>query len=60
MRRFRRMRSLQEFAAVHSPIRDYVEFDQHLNYRERFKESRAAALRECKQLAAPSQSTPKN
>jgi hypothetical protein len=54
------MRSLQEFAAVHSPIRDYVEFDQHLNYRERFKESRAAALRECKQLAAPSQSTPKN
>jgi putative transposase len=52
MLRFRRMRSLQKFAAVHSSVHNHFNLERHLNQRDRFKENRTAALAEWRQLAA--------
>jgi len=52
MLRFRRMRSLQLFASVHSSVSNHFNLERHLNQRDRFKESRTAALAEWRQLAA--------
>lgn len=52
MLRFRQMRSLQKFAAVHSSVYNHFNLDRHLNSRDRFKENRLAALAEWRQLAA--------
>jgi putative transposase len=52
MLRFRRMRSLQKFAAVHSSVHNHFNLERHLNQRDRFKESRQNALAEWRQLAA--------
>ncbi|MEN0654034.1 MULTISPECIES: IS6 family transposase [Hyphobacterium] len=52
MLRFRQMRSLQKFAAVHSSVHNHFNLDRHLNSRDRFKENRQAALAEWRQLAA--------
>lgn len=52
MLRFGLMRSLQKFAAVHSSVHNHFNLDRHLNSRDRFKESRHAALAEWRQLAA--------
>ncbi len=52
MLRFRRMRSLQKFAAVYSSVHNHFNREHHLNQRDRFKESRTAALEEWRQLAA--------
>ncbi|MCF8880985.1 transposase, partial [Hyphobacterium sp. SN044] len=52
MLRFRQMRSLQKFAAVHSSVHNHFNLDRHLNARYRFKENRHAALAEWRQLAA--------
>ena len=52
MLRFRRMRSLQKFVAVHSSVHNHFNHDRHLNARDRFKENRTAALAEWRQLAA--------
>jgi putative transposase len=46
MLRFRRMRSLQKFAAVHSSVHNHFNLDRHLTPRDRFKENRQAALAE--------------
>ncbi|MCF8880103.1 hypothetical protein L5876_09775 [Hyphobacterium sp. SN044] len=54
MLRFRQMRSLQKFAAVHSSVHNHFNLDRHLNSRDRFKENRQAALAEWRQLAAGS------
>ncbi len=52
MARFRDIKTLQKFAAVHAPIHDHFNLDRHLNSRDAFKKNRAAALAEWRQLAA--------
>ena len=52
MLRFRRMRSLQKFAAVHSSIHNHFNQERHLYSRSNFKLNRAAALAEWRQLGA--------
>jgi len=52
MLRFRRMRSLQKFASVHSSVHNHFNTDRHLTSRTTFKKSRAAALAEWRQLLA--------
>lgn len=50
MLRFRRMRSLQKFAAVHSSVHNYFNQEHHLYSRTNFKLNRTAALTEWRQL----------
>ncbi|MGE4610488.1 MAG: IS6 family transposase, partial [Paracoccaceae bacterium] len=50
MLRFRRMRSLQKFVAVHSSIHNHFNQERHLYSRENFKLNRTAALSEWRQL----------
>ena len=52
MLRFRRMRSLQKFAAVHGSIHNHFNQERHLYSRQNFKENRTAALAEWRQLFA--------
>ena len=52
MTRFRRMGSLQKFAAVHSSIHNHFNRERHLYSRDNFKLHRAAALAEWRQLCA--------
>jgi putative transposase len=52
MLRFRRVRSLQKFAAVHSSIHDHFNEERHLYSRANFKLNRAAALAAWRQLGA--------
>jgi putative transposase len=52
MLRFRRMRSLQTFAAVHSSVHNHFNQERHLYCRDKFKLNRAAALSEWRQLGA--------
>ena len=52
MLRFRRMRSLQKFAAVHSSIHNHFNQERHLCSRSNFKLNRTAALAEWRQLCA--------
>ena len=44
MLRFRRMHSLQKFAAVHSSVSDHFNSDRNLSSRNVYKLNRAAAL----------------
>ena len=50
MLRFRRMRSLQKFAGVHSAVHNYFSLGRHLQSRENFKLNRIAALAEWRGL----------
>ena len=52
MQRFRSVRTLQKFAAAHASIHNHFNKDRHLNRRDIFKQNRAAALAEWRQLAA--------
>src|SRR5210317_1093079 len=52
MLRFRRMRSLQKFAAVHSSVHNHFNQERHLYSRENFKLNRTAALAEWRQLCS--------
>ena len=52
MLRFRRMRSLQKFVAVHASICNHFNQERHLYSRHNFKANRAAALAEWRQLGA--------
>ena len=52
MSKFRDIKTLQKFAAVHASIHNHFSFDRHLNRREIFKQNRSAALAEWRQLAA--------
>jgi len=52
MLRFRRMRSLQKFAAVHSSVHNHFNQERHLYSRENFKLNRSAALAEWRALGA--------
>ncbi|WP_112324387.1 IS6 family transposase [Oceanibium sediminis] len=52
MQRFRRIRSLQKFAAVHSSVCNHFNQERHLYSRDNFKLNRAAALTERRALGA--------
>ena len=52
MARFRDMKTLQKFAAAHASIHNHFNLERHLNGREVFKQNRAAALAEWRELAA--------
>ena len=52
MLRFRRMRSLQKFAAVHGSVHNHFNQERHLYSRQNFKDNRAAALADWRQLFA--------
>ncbi|SMX48608.1 Transposase IS66 family protein [Ruegeria arenilitoris] len=52
MQRFRRMRSLQKFAAVHSSVYNHFNQERHLYTRENFKLIRNAALAEWRKLCS--------
>ena len=52
MQRFRQMRSLQKFAAVHSSVHNHFNQDRHLSSRGLFKLNRAAALADWRRLGA--------
>ncbi|SFF02949.1 DDE domain-containing protein [Sulfitobacter brevis] len=50
MLRFRQMRCLQKFAAVHSSVHNHFNKERHLYLRDNFKLNRSAALAEWRQL----------
>ncbi len=52
MLRFRCMRSLQKFAAIHSAVYNHFNQERHLNSRANFKLNRAAALAEWRLICA--------
>ena len=52
MAKFRDVKTLQKFAAVHASIHKHFNHERHLNRRDIFKQARTAALAEWYQLAA--------
>ena len=52
MAKFRDVKTLQKFASVHASIHNHFNHQRHLNRRDIFKQDRAAALAEWRQLAA--------
>jgi putative transposase len=52
MSKFRDIKTLQKFATVHASIHNHFNLERHLINRETFKENRAAALAEWRQVAA--------
>ena len=52
MSRFRDVKTLPKFSAGHASIHNHFNQDRHLNRRDIFKQNRAAALAEWRQLAA--------
>jgi putative transposase len=52
MLKFRDVKTLQKFASVHASIHNHFNLERHLNRREIFKQNRAAAMAEWRQLAA--------
>ena len=52
MLRFRQMRCLQKFTAVHSSVHNHFNQERHLYSRDNFKLNRSAALFEWRQLCS--------
>ena len=52
MLRFRRMKTLQKFTAVHAAFHNHFNKDRHLTQRDSFKAQHSAALAEWKSLMA--------
>jgi putative transposase len=52
MLRFRRMRSLQKFVAVHASVHNHFNAERHLSSRSNFKLNRAAALSDWRKLCS--------
>ena len=52
MLRFRRMRSLQKFAAVHSSVFNHFNQERSLSNRDQFKAARVVALAEWREICA--------
>ena len=50
--RFRRMRSLQKFASIHSSVYNHFNHQRNIESRARFKSQRDAALLEWRELIA--------
>ncbi|HKJ63327.1 MAG TPA: DDE-type integrase/transposase/recombinase, partial [Hyphomicrobiales bacterium] len=51
MPHFREVKTLQKFASVHASVHNHFKQDCHLTRRQTFKQNRAAALAEWRQLA---------
>ncbi len=51
MAKFRDVKTLQKFAAAHASIHNHFNQDRHLSRRDIFKQNRAAALAEWRELA---------
>ena len=51
MAKFGDVKTLQKFDAAHASIHNYFNHERHLNHRDIFKQARAAALAEWRQLA---------
>ena len=52
MAKFSDVKTLQKLASVHASLHNHFNQDRHLNRRDIFKQNRAAALAEWRQLAA--------
>jgi putative transposase len=52
MQRFRSMRTLQKFVAIHASVHNHFNQERHLYSRSNFKLNRAAALAEWRQLCS--------
>ena len=52
MARFRDIKTLQKFAAVHASVCNHFNLGRHLTNRNEYKLNRSAALAEWRQLAA--------
>jgi putative transposase len=52
MNRFRRMKTLQKFSAVHASVHNHFSQERHLVSREIYKERRSAALAEWQSVMA--------
>ncbi len=52
MLRFRKMRCLQKFASIHACVHNHFNRERTLTSRQHFKEARADALAEWRQLGA--------
>ncbi len=52
MLRFRRMRTLQKFVSVHASVHNHFPTERHLQNRNAYKKTRAAALAEWRGLLA--------
>ncbi len=52
MAKFRNVKTLQKFAFIYASLHNHFNQDRHLNRRNIFKQNRAAALAEWRQLAA--------
>jgi putative transposase len=52
MARFRDIKTLQKFAAIHASVHNHFNHDRHLTHHEIFESNRSAALAEWRQLAA--------
>jgi putative transposase len=52
MAKFRDVKTLQRFAAAHALIHNHFNQERHLNRGDIFKQNRAVALAEWRQLAA--------
>jgi len=52
MSKFREVKTLQKFASIHASIHNHFNLERHLTPRETFKQNRAAATAEWRQLAA--------
>ena len=52
MAKFRDVKTLQKFSAVHASIHNHFNKERHLNRRDNFKKNRSAALVEWRRLAA--------
>ena len=52
MSKFRDVKTLQKFASIHASIHNHFNLERHLTPRETFKQNRAAAMAEWRQLAA--------
>jgi putative transposase len=52
MSKFRDVKTLQKFAPIHASIHNHFNLERHRNRRDKFKQDRAAALAEWRQLAA--------
>jgi putative transposase len=52
MNRFRRMKTLQKFASVHSQIHNHFNLERHLTRRDTYKTHRSAALAEWRAVMA--------
>jgi putative transposase len=52
MSQFRDVKTLQKFASIHASVHNHFKLERHLTPRETFKENRAGALVEWRQLAA--------